>query len=327
MKILLIGYYKLDDGFKYASNALKKLDYDIDFFPMMFYYNEKRMIDGIKEFKKKAEITDIFLWWIYYPFEEVSVFFDIIGSKKIICYNWDPLIYPDINHISYNFWENNKKNREEYIIRSYKYFNVVPQEKGINIIFNPPGGDETISYYKELPEYKCDVSIICTNLYDNEIFPKNFQKISRKEIVDNLYKERNNIKFHIYGPNYLNNLYPDCYQGFIKYDDCYKVFSNSKVNLNIHVNSYLNENEKEYYSERLPQILLCKGLLFCDSEFKNVLIPGIDYILGNPNKYMEQIMDIISNSDNYNNIRESGYKKALKNMTWIKWANIIKDNI
>ena len=49
-----------------------------------------------------------------------------------------------------------------------------------------------------------------------------------------IYANRHKINFHIYGPIEFKNLYPDCYQGFIKYDECYKVFSNSKINLSIH---------------------------------------------------------------------------------------------
>ena len=58
----------------------------------------------------------------------------------------------------------------------------------------------------------------------------NFQKWRvYKQILDIIYANKD-ITLHIYGPEFLSKLYPDSYKGFISYKDCYKVFSNSKIN-------------------------------------------------------------------------------------------------
>jgi glycosyltransferase involved in cell wall biosynthesis len=41
----------------------------------------------------------------------------------------------------------------------------------------------------------------------------------------------------------------------------------------------------------------------------------------------EQIKDIIENSENYNRIRESGYKIAMERFTWDVWAKTILKGI
>ena len=63
-------------------------------------------------------------------------------------------------------------------------------------------------------------------MYDG--WPEN--NVNRRKVLDKIYQNKD-INLHVYGPEYLQNLYPDTYKGFIKYEDCYKVFSNSKINL------------------------------------------------------------------------------------------------
>lgn len=196
-----------------------------------------------------------------------------------------------------------------------------------NILHLNPGFDPEISKFIKNEKYECDISIVCTNLYCDKIFTPEVQRIKRKKLVDDLYEIRDKLKFRIYGPNnaYGLNLYqnyPDCYVGPISYENCPLVFSNSKINLNIHMNSYLNNGEEEYFCERIPQILGCQGLLFCETEFKT-LIPQIDYILADPDNYINQIIDIIQNNEKYNQIRKNGYEKAIKNLTWDNWAKKI----
>ena len=40
INILIIGYYKLDDGFLYGAKALNNFNYNIIFFPYSFYIND-----------------------------------------------------------------------------------------------------------------------------------------------------------------------------------------------------------------------------------------------------------------------------------------------
>ena len=41
-------------------------------------------------------------------------------------------------------------------------------------------------------------------------------------------------KFHVYGPDFLGQLYPDCYRGFVTYANSARVFANRKINLCLH---------------------------------------------------------------------------------------------
>ena len=184
-------------------------------------------------------------------------------------------------------------------------------------------GKEVVMEGKNLI-YQCDISIVATNLYeDNNEFPYEATNICRYEIVNYLYSIRSNIKFHFYGPISFQELYPDCYKGFVTYNNCKKIFSNSKINLSIHPLIYeLNDHncEKEYFSERVPQILGCKGLLMTNSYFHHLLKPDIDYIHINKDNYKEKINEIINNSHTYDKIRFNGYQKGLLYYQWNNWA-------
>jgi hypothetical protein len=188
-----------------------------------------------------------------------------------------------------------------------------------NYMYCPPGFDPKITYYVNDPSHACDVSIICTNLYtDYNIFMRKFVRVHRKEMVDLLYRNRQDINFHIYGPKEFQEMYPDCYKGSISYEECPKVFSNSKINLCIHATSYNNYQKYLYYSERLPQIMGARGLVYCDTEYDQLLVPNVNYILADPNDPLAQIKEILSNYDQqkYQAIKEKGYELAQKQLTW-----------
>jgi len=167
-------------------------------------------------------------------------------------------------------------------------------------------------------------------MYDNtNEFPDKTTNITRYNIVNLLYENRDKIKFHIYGPENFKNKYSECYQKSISYDDCKYVFSNSKINLSIHplILELNNENsEQEYFSERLPQILGCQGLLMTNSNLSHILNKNSDYIyVDETTNIIDTVLNIINinNKDNYNNVRKNGYNKALQHYQWEHWANII----
>ena len=83
-------------------------------------------------------------------------------------------------------------------------------------------------------------------------------------------------------------------------------------------------SKEEYFSERLPQILGCKGLLMTNSLLTNILKKDEDYIhIDNNIDWFEKILEIINNTDKYNIIRENGYNKAITHYKWDNWADIL----
>jgi hypothetical protein len=202
----------------------------------------------------------------------------------------------------------------------------------LNICYAPPGFNVNISKYEYDENYKCDISIVCTNMYNNTSeFPDESTNITRYSIVDKLYENRDKINFHIYGLERFKIIYPECYKGFINYHNCNKVFSNSKINLSIHplIKELNGTNSKEeYFSERLPQILGCKGLLMTNSLFTDKLIRDEDYIhINNEIDWYEKIISIINNTEEYDIVRNNGHNKALKYYQWDNWANIVNSVI
>lgn len=356
MNLLIIGYNNLADGFLYASKSLEKLNYIIFFFPYNIYINDSNKENILINFINDNCI-DICLWWNNnVKFENYKNIISSISNKNIkhIFFNWDPFLY---NYQKYDSicWKEKIDEKELYYPLMNHVFSCFEKEinyfkNKIKISYLPPGFDKNISKYEYDKNYECDISIVCTNLYNNtNEFPDSSTNITRYEIVNKLYENREKINFHIYGPDFLKDLYPECYKGFIDYNNCYKVFSNSKINLSIHPMIYeLNEknSNEEYFSERLPQILGCKGLLVTNTLFNNPLfnnplfnnslsnnklIPNKDYIYINSNNYYDIFLYIIKNNKSFDIIRENGYKKALLNYQWDHWGkkidNILRNNI
>ena len=331
MNILLIGYCHLADGFLYAANALKKYNYEIFFFPYLIYKMENNN-NYIEDFKKKItdHKIDICLWWNnMLVFDEI----DKMINKDIIniFFNWDPFLYNYEKYNKFNWKDRIENKKKIYPLMNYIFTCFQKERKHFNklkIFYNPPGFDKDVSRNVKIINYQCDVSFILTNLYSNkDEFPTEATNINRLDIVNKIYENRHKIKFHIYGPIEFKELYPDCYQGFIKYDDCYKVFSNSKINLSIHpIVKELNDihSKEEYFSERVPQILGCQGLLMTNSNFTHILKKNEDYLfINDKTDYLNLIINVINNNKDYDKIRLNGYNKALMNYQWDNWASKI----
>ena len=336
MNILIIGYYGFEDGYyaygKYFQNYFKT----VSFFPLI----------ECKDLNKfnKSSITDI---------ETVISGCDFsknLYSNKLINYNCpkNVVLIAHSNYIlaslkidnilvvehiqslkkKYNFqliqvnWDANINNANNNIINFFdKSFCsdpiLLPLYKNVRLF--KAGYSTDTSFYKEDNDYKCDVSFIGTNLYENPIFPN--KSLNRRYILDTIYADKS-IKLHIYGPKFLADRYPDSYKGFISYTDCYKVFSNSKINLNISPLINVKSDDKLYYSERLPQILACDGIMLCNNDLSPMLIPNQHYLYIN---HINQLLPCIKYFLN-NNVFQ---KKIKKNVTGIKdtfnYEHIIKD--
>ena len=354
--LLIIGYCHLADGFLYASKALKNNGATIFFFPYYSYIMDNVLEKDeilIKYIEEKK--IDICLWWnnsIKYESIEQIIDKTYLGQNSIkhILFNWDPALY-EYKKYNADCWKERIDEKfkiyplMDYVYTCFKKELLVFKEIDsiFPIYYNPPGFDSNISKYEYDENYICDISIVCTNLYDCDAeFPQDSTNISRYEIVNKLYENRDIIKFHFYGPERFKDIYPDCYKGFIKYDDCNKVFSNSKINLSIHPLVYELDckncfdanvgvdvyEDAEYFSERVPQILGSKGLLMSNSNFSYFLKKEIDYIyIDKSEDWFEKIMIIISNSEKYENIRKSGYLKAIERYQWANWAKNITNNL
>lgn len=336
MKLLIIGYCHLDDGFLYASKALEKVNYEIYFFPYLSHIMDKiENKDDLLIKMIKDNNIQICLWWcnnILYP-SYLYIKSNINTEIKNIFFNWDIFLY-DYQKYNSHVWEDRIENKKLFYPLMDHVFSCYQKEidffkNDISISYNFPGFDKNISFYQYNENYICDVSIICTNLYDNtNEFPDEATNITRYEVVNKLYENRDKIIFHIYGPENLNKKYPDCYKGFIKYQECNKVFSNSKINLSIHpIINELNDinTEYEYFSERVPQILGSKGLLVTNSTFSNNLEVDKDYIyIDKEMDWFDKFLFIINNNSDYDIVRENGYNKALKYYQWDRFAKYLK---
>jgi len=335
--LLVVGYYHLADGFRTCANYLSK-DYNILFFPLLYYQNNKldvvgdlsKYINGEKLNKyecglvpNRKRIDIIFLWYHAYFTHDQSRIAQFVQIKnkiprdvKFIGYNWDPMPPKEIPTPSKLFLISMLNC---YITGDSREISCLKNQGFSNIEYGPSGFDPSVTYYIEDENYKCDVSIVCTNLYvDYNMFPLESVRLNRKKIVDLIYENRKDIKFYIYGPEFLSQMYPDCYRGYITYANCPKVFANSKINLCMHAVSDNSKGDELYFSERLPQILGSRGLLYCETEYKYLLQPGLNYIMADINDPIGQIMEIIKNyeTEKYQEIIENGYQLAVKYLTW-----------
>ncbi len=344
--LCIIGYCHLADGFLAASKALEKFGYNIFFFPYLSMIMDKVEDRNIKckEFFELNKIN-VCLWWCNNI--ETNDYLEMISSnQKHFFFNWDPVLY-DYENFNADVWKDTVlKKKNVYPLmdavltcfeREITYFQ--DENPDIKVIYDPPGFDSSMTYpinnESECKKYKSDISIVCTNLYDYEKeFPSSSTNIGRREIVDYLYSVREKIDFHIYGIEKFGSMYSECYKGFIKYDDCKYVFSNSRVNLSIHpmVNTLHSKNSYyEYYSERVPQILGCQGLLMTNSDYVHILDKDVDYLfvqnINDVKKIVQQIIDEKEknhdlNEDIWIETRKNGHEKSINNMQWIAWANI-----
>jgi hypothetical protein len=328
MNIVLFGYYGFADGYFAYGRYFSKYFETVSFFPLIEL--ERRVIENDKD----KTINDI----------EICISGGDLSNKKyshnlinhnvpkniiIIAHNNEKIATLKINNMLVIEYLNSLKERYHFqliqlnwdvrsIINNYDYIsnyfdmcfysdpNYLPINP-INSNFFTSGYSPITSYYDEDDNYKCDVSFIGTNLYTNPIFPN--QHLNRRMILDRIYNDKS-IKLHVYGPTFLQNLYPESYKGLIRYNNSYKVFSNSKINLNI---SPMNEIYNEgyyYYSERMPQIIGCNGVMLCNNNYGDLLTPDIDYIYVNTiDELIPKIKRVLNDEEYYNSIKENVIRK------------------
>jgi len=181
--------------------------------------------------------------------------------------------------------------------------------------------DENIHFPEVDKSYECDVSFICTNLYEDKVmFPNNIT--NRREVITNIIN--NGFNVHIYGPEHLKEIFPNQYKGFSHFLNNHKVFYNSKINLCTH-----GDNGYKYCNERVGTILSSGGLMMCDKVdgIETILKHNKDFILFDENNYIEQIRDIINNYDRYVHIKENAVITARNKFSPKYWSEFIDSKI
>ena len=331
MKILITCYYELVEALECAANSLRKLGYEVVGYPLYKYYNDLHDKDPnyVQNFIKYIQNNniDIILWW-YFSIPTAAMKTIVINNPKIknIMFNWDePYNWAacDIQNKAKLFdcvFVTSAEKLDDYI--QYGSGKAVLQYPGYsedlyNIIIEENESDKT--------KYECDISICCTNLYDNDnLYPN--QYIKRKELVDKLYDGQKvyGYKFHIYGPDKFKNMYPESYKGYVKYYDTNKLFNYSKINICTHVQC----NTYKYINERVVLILGSGGLLLVDKVdgIDEILVPNKECVILDKDNYMNQILNILNNYDNYYIIRHNGKEKS-KLFTWDEWSKNISNHI
>jgi len=319
--ISLVGSFNLADGYLGGAKALERRGHTVLFVPAAKYYHENdrtKMVSLIKQ-DLIDQKPDVVLWWRaeHLTAEELS---DIKKkcSARFFLFSWDDPLQWEVHK------EMGQKCQSLDVAFSCCMDSVVKyKNSGCDAYYCPPGFDPEIHYPEESEEHVCDISIVCTSLYHgNEI--TRMPHASRKIILDNIINQLPGVDLKVYGPEGFEHYYPKHYAGWIPFDESRKVFYNSKINISTHIrpDGYL------YINERVTQILGSKGLLLVDG------VRGIEEVLEHMeeqpkvviikhNKYIDQIKYILANYDDYKEVKERGYKKAMKSLTWDNWAEVV----
>lgn len=322
-KILLISYYGFKDSLECARRSMEKLGYTVDTYPLFQYaYDSNDKKENYKEHFNgyiKDTQPDIILWWFIYVPSEVIQFISVNNpSCYSILFCWDdPFVWVEKNtklHEKCPYFDLAIATCEE-TIDEYK------KHGSKDAMFLPPGYDPTLNYPMEDEQYDCDVSICCTNLYE-DLSIYDDQYFNRRELID-LLVTIPDIKFHIYGPEFLKLRYPHNYRGFSQYSDLNKIYNKSKINICTHVCS----SKSKYINERTILILGSGGLLMVDPvKDMDKLISGDECVYIQKDRIVDQIRDILLNYDSYKTIKSNGRKKSME-YTWDKWAESLHKKI
>lgn len=314
MKLLLFVYYSIRESILGASQALKKHNWEIVGYPLL----EDNTYESINKAILKEDPKVLLFWCFKISPEVLRRLKESHRNRVFSLFNWDDPYC----------WSDKGRQMEE----NAKYMDLVYstcqescswyKEKGVKeALFLLPGFDPQTHRPIVDPKYKCDISFCLTNLYENpEVFPD--QLISRKDLIEKLIKEKD-ISFRLYGPEFLGQLYPNHYHGFVIYDNLSLVYHNSKINICTHgICKY------KYANERSILVTGAKGLLYVDPVHKFETIFNKDECLFiDLQDPITQIRSILKNYHRYEELINNGYQKALQDYTWDKWAETINDNL
>ena len=326
MKLSLVGSFNLADGYLGAAKALERKGWEVFFVPAHLYRNDygadhaDKIIEDLKE-----QNPDVVLWWRAETLtpQQLAQAREELSTAKFILYSWDDPYQ----------WEVHKEMAEKCksldiaftcCMRSVAEY----EAEGCKSVYCPPGFDPEVHYPEEDDEYKCDISIVCTNLYHGTLLTR-FPHLSRKFLLDEIIRRIPDVDLRIYGSENFKDIYPKNYCGWASFNESRKVFHNSKINLCTHIrpDGYL------YINERVTQVLGSGGLLMVDyvNGIEQVLwdndIEKKSAIIIDPMRFANQIKDVLDNYEDFEEMKKNGYEKAMDCLTWDNWAEIILEQL
>ena len=324
MKLIFVTYYGFKDSLLGAKEALERIGYDVVDYPLFRFSSDvhDKIDNYVHHFSEfiEAENPDVILWWCL---QLSDVDLEKIHKKTQhilhILYSWDdPFVWECSNHSK--------------IDKKAKYFDIafISCEESVKLYLEHgtkeayclyPGFDREVNHKIDNMEYEYDVTIGVTNLYEDLGVFKN-QYIKRKELIEELTKCKD-IKFGIYGPEYIKTKFPDNYISFINYSQLNTMINKSKINISTHVTNKLG-----YLNERCFLIMGSGGLLFVDPIIgtQEILKDGYNCITINKHNYINQIKDILKNYNDYSKVKSNALEFS-NNFTWDKWAIFIDNKL
>ncbi|VBB18587.1 hypothetical protein YASMINEVIRUS_1050 [Yasminevirus sp. GU-2018] len=343
--IVIVTYYGIYEQFIYVTKALELMGYTVHNFSYMATFNEggdKKVVNDLKLLIEHVQPNYV-LWWVF-NIGEISLGEIVKASHttKHLYYNWDePYNWSLVDagskakYISSAFItcsETTKKYIGAGALHAYcvypGYSPTLHRPKWLN-------ADDTINNAminsinyvnpSSSEDYDCDISFVCTNLYDDpQQYPD--QIVDRRKLVESIYvgQKIHGYTFSIYGPEKFREMFPLSYKGFVKYDDTGRVINRSRINMCTHVVG----NKKGYLNERVFLILGAGGLLLVDPVpgVDNILTNGVNCIFINQTKICQQIKSILNSYHHYEKIKQKGYETA-KNYTWFDWGMRIEEKL
>ncbi len=308
MRITIVSYYGLLEASECAAKALRRLGHEVE------GYGLRIPNYSAIDLNNKIEKDQIVLFWtLNLGYEELQ-FLKQLNPRKIFCFfNWDD---PHYWGVGSNDIQRKSKCLDVAFTCCQESVEWYKQHGTKQALFCPPGFDPTIHYFQQDPNYECDISICCTNLYDGE--PN--QIVPRRQLVD-LLVGCTSIRFHIYGPQHFQQQYPNHYKGWIPYDKTHLVYANSKINICTHVIG----TKRKYINERAMLITGSRGLLYIDdiNGLDELFIAGTECVVIDKDHPVEQIQQLLHEVERRESIVQAGYVKAMSCYTYDNWAKIV----
>ena len=278
--------------------------------------------DPVSVFNQKLSNAnpDIILWWFW------ACDLEFIKTAKVTCpaavhimFNWDD---PHCWTYKLNCMEDRLVYFDMVLACSSEQLNEYQKVVPSSHLYFPPFSPK-YHYYDYSDMYACDVSFICTNLYENkEMFPNQF--VDRKALLQAF--DKSSLNFHLYGPDSVKEAAPRSYKGSIDFATNRQVFSSSKINLCTHVMI-----ARDYLNERVVTCLSSKGLLLTDPS------PGLGGFLkdgehvitmksNNPDQIVKQAEEMVERIREYDKVKVQG-QEAIQRQHLSAWVNGILEMI